>query len=186
MSNSVLFPLMTVVKCDKDKITVPSNGSVECTHQYGNFSYNSSCQYSCEEGYRLSMSRPLTCTASADWSDQPPTCECESKSKNTMFCAVVTNIFKKLFYFVSHNLHNLVQREVHSWNPSAANLWLNWNQSPAVALVVKQALTCRELKPLVFWHWYCSSWKHKKSNSKEFQHGDQGPRICFLCFLRPG
>uniref|UniRef100_A0A671VEA0 E-selectin n=1 Tax=Sparus aurata TaxID=8175 RepID=A0A671VEA0_SPAAU len=78
----------TVVECDKDKITVPSNGSVECTHQYGNFSYNSSCQYSCEEGYRLSMSRPLTCTASTKWSDQPPTCKCESKSKNTMFCAV--------------------------------------------------------------------------------------------------
>ncbi|XP_030288130.1 E-selectin [Sparus aurata] len=71
----------TVVECDKDKITVPSNGSVECTHQYGNFSYNSSCQYSCEEGYRLSMSRPLTCTASTKWSDQPPTCksvECPS------------------------------------------------------------------------------------------------------------
>ena len=82
MSNSVSFPLLTVVECDKDQITVPSKGSVECTHQYGNFSYNSSCQYSCEEGYRLSMSRPLTCTASTEWSDQPPTCECELKCKN--------------------------------------------------------------------------------------------------------
>ena len=83
MSNSVSFPLLTVVECNKDKITVPSNGSVECTHQYGNFSYNTSCQYSCAEGYRLSMSRPLTCTASTEWSDQPPTCECELKCKNT-------------------------------------------------------------------------------------------------------
>ncbi|XP_073333242.1 E-selectin-like isoform X2 [Pagrus major] len=64
-----------VVECDKDEITIPYKGSVECTHQYGNFSYNSSCQYSCEEGYQLSMSKPLTCTASTEWSEQPPTCE---------------------------------------------------------------------------------------------------------------
>lgn len=83
MSNSVLFPLLTVFKCNKDNITVPSNGSVVCTHQYGEFSYNTSCQYSCAEGYRLNMSRSLTCTASTEWSDQPPTCECELKCKNT-------------------------------------------------------------------------------------------------------
>lgn len=35
------------------------------------------CQYSCEEGYQLSMSRPLTCAASEEWSEQPPTCDCE-------------------------------------------------------------------------------------------------------------
>lgn len=64
-----------VVKCNKEEVTIPYKGSVDCTHQYGNFSYNSSCQYSCEEGYQLSMSRPLTCTASETWSDQPPTCE---------------------------------------------------------------------------------------------------------------
>ncbi|XP_075943919.1 E-selectin-like [Anarhichas minor] len=64
-----------VVQCNKEEVTVLSNGSVDCVHKYGNFSYNSLCQYSCEEGYQLSMSRPLTCTASKKWSEQPPTCE---------------------------------------------------------------------------------------------------------------
>ncbi|XP_070817090.1 E-selectin-like [Chaetodon trifascialis] len=64
-----------VVKCKKEEVTVPHKGSVNCTHKYGDFSYDSSCQYSCEEGYQLSMSRPLKCTASEEWSEQPPTCK---------------------------------------------------------------------------------------------------------------
>uniref|UniRef100_UPI0037E97D8F L-selectin-like n=1 Tax=Semicossyphus pulcher TaxID=241346 RepID=UPI0037E97D8F len=66
-----------VVTCNKDEVTVPYKGSVNCTHEYGNFSYESSCQYSCEEGYELSTPGPLTCTASGQWSEQPPTCESE-------------------------------------------------------------------------------------------------------------
>ncbi|TMS20753.1 E-selectin [Larimichthys crocea] len=64
-----------VVKCNKEEVTTPDKGSVNCTHKYGDFSYDSSCQYSCEEGYQLNMSRPLTCTGTAKWSEQPPTCE---------------------------------------------------------------------------------------------------------------
>ncbi|XP_071343773.1 E-selectin-like [Trachinotus anak] len=64
-----------VVKCDQEEVTVPDKGSVDCTHKYGNFSYDSSCKYSCEEGYELSAPMPLRCTASKTWSAQPPSCE---------------------------------------------------------------------------------------------------------------
>ncbi|XP_035509970.1 E-selectin [Morone saxatilis] len=65
-----------VVKCNKEEVeTPPYKGSVNCTHKYGNFSYESLCQYSCEKGYQLSNQRPLTCTASKEWSEQRPTCE---------------------------------------------------------------------------------------------------------------
>ncbi|XP_039985255.1 E-selectin [Xiphias gladius] len=64
-----------VVKCDKEEVTVPDKGSVNCTHTYGDYSYDSLCKYSCEKGYQLSMSRPLRCTASTKWSEEPPTCE---------------------------------------------------------------------------------------------------------------
>ncbi|KAM8874392.1 E-selectin [Spinachia spinachia] len=64
-----------VVQCDAEEVTTPHKASVDCIHKYGNFSYDSVCRYSCEEGYELSMSRPLTCTASARWSEPPPTCE---------------------------------------------------------------------------------------------------------------
>ena len=77
ISNHVLFSLFAVIKCNREEVTTPDKGNVKCIHEYGDFSYDSSCQYSCEEGYNLSMSRPLTCTASTQWSEQPPTCECE-------------------------------------------------------------------------------------------------------------
>uniref|UniRef100_A0A8C2ZN65 Selectin E n=1 Tax=Cyclopterus lumpus TaxID=8103 RepID=A0A8C2ZN65_CYCLU len=64
-----------VVQCNMEEVTVPYKGSVNCTHMYGNFSYDSSCQYSCEEGYQLSVSRPLKCNASQQWSERPPSCE---------------------------------------------------------------------------------------------------------------
>ncbi|KAK7888934.1 hypothetical protein WMY93_024494 [Mugilogobius chulae] len=65
----------SVFYCNRDEITVPENGGVNCTHKYGDFAYDSECQYSCEEGYQLSAPTPLKCTADKTWSDQPPTCE---------------------------------------------------------------------------------------------------------------
>ncbi|XP_074524307.1 E-selectin-like [Halichoeres trimaculatus] len=73
-----------VVKCREDEVTVPDKGRVNCTHKYGEFVFDTSCQYSCEEGYQLSMPGPLTCTASGEWSEQPPTCElvqCQKMSR---------------------------------------------------------------------------------------------------------
>uniref|UniRef100_A0A665VI70 Selectin E n=1 Tax=Echeneis naucrates TaxID=173247 RepID=A0A665VI70_ECHNA len=63
------------VTCDKEEITAPHKGNVSCTHKYGDFSYDSSCEYSCEEGYKLSVSSPLKCSSTGEWSAQPPTCE---------------------------------------------------------------------------------------------------------------
>lgn len=68
---------LAVVQCSREEVTIPSKGSVNCTHTYGEFSYDSRCHYSCEEGYQLNSSSPLTCEASGQWSEQPPTCNCE-------------------------------------------------------------------------------------------------------------
>lgn len=80
-SDCLLVFLLAVVVCEKDEVRIPQHGSVSCTHKHGDFTYNSLCMYSCEEGYQLSMPRPLRCNASGNWSEEPPTCECEfSKS----------------------------------------------------------------------------------------------------------
>ncbi|KAL1022889.1 hypothetical protein UPYG_G00033800 [Umbra pygmaea] len=63
------------VECRMEEVTVPDKASVSCSHPNGNFSFDSTCQYSCEEGYRLSNSGNMNCTASKSWSEQPPTCE---------------------------------------------------------------------------------------------------------------
>ncbi|XP_074532488.1 L-selectin-like [Halichoeres trimaculatus] len=64
-----------VVQCKEDEVTIPDTGSVNCTYKNGDFSFGTSCQYSCEEGYQLSMPGLLTCTASGEWSGRPPTCK---------------------------------------------------------------------------------------------------------------
>uniref|UniRef100_A0A3Q2WTK8 Selectin P n=1 Tax=Haplochromis burtoni TaxID=8153 RepID=A0A3Q2WTK8_HAPBU len=75
-----------VVQCKKGEVIVPDKGHVNCSHNYGSFSYDSLCQYSCEEGYKLSVQTPLRCTGSGKWSEKPPTCEmiqCEKMSEPT-------------------------------------------------------------------------------------------------------
>uniref|UniRef100_A0A3B5M031 L-selectin n=1 Tax=Xiphophorus couchianus TaxID=32473 RepID=A0A3B5M031_9TELE len=64
-----------VVQCNIDQVIKPEKGSVTCSHKYKNFSYESLCQYSCEEGYQLSMSEPQKCQETGTWSKQSPTCE---------------------------------------------------------------------------------------------------------------
>uniref|UniRef100_A0A3Q2FDM6 E-selectin n=1 Tax=Cyprinodon variegatus TaxID=28743 RepID=A0A3Q2FDM6_CYPVA len=68
-------PHCEVVECDKDAVIPPQKGRVDCIHKYGNFSYDSLCQYSCEEGYQPTLSEPQRCLATKDWSSQAPTCE---------------------------------------------------------------------------------------------------------------
>ncbi|XP_035270301.1 E-selectin isoform X3 [Anguilla anguilla] len=78
-----------VVACEA--MDNPRLGS--CSHPFGNFSYNSTCQFTCEDGYQLSDSRPIRCTASGNWSADPPLCEvvkCPSLDKpidGSMVCS---------------------------------------------------------------------------------------------------
>ncbi|KAL6486013.1 hypothetical protein MHYP_G00054050 [Metynnis hypsauchen] len=64
-----------VVKCQAEEISAPDHGSVHCVHPNGNFSYDSQCEYTCDEGYQVVGSQTMRCEASAAWSTKPPTCE---------------------------------------------------------------------------------------------------------------
>ncbi|XP_051952129.1 E-selectin-like isoform X4 [Xyrauchen texanus] len=68
-------PNCEIVKCKPEDITTPDHGSVHCSHPNGNFSYDSQCKYSCEEGYNVTGSSTTTCTSTIEWSSRPPTCE---------------------------------------------------------------------------------------------------------------
>uniref|UniRef100_A0A672P6A3 E-selectin n=1 Tax=Sinocyclocheilus grahami TaxID=75366 RepID=A0A672P6A3_SINGR len=56
-----------------EDVTSPDHASVHCSHE--NFSYDSQCEYSCEEGYELKGSSTTRCTSTTEWSSKPPTCE---------------------------------------------------------------------------------------------------------------
>ncbi|XP_064194655.1 L-selectin-like isoform X2 [Anguilla rostrata] len=60
---------------DCEELNHPSHGFINCFHPFGNYSYRSECQFSCEDGYQLVGSRTIQCTASREWSAAPPHCK---------------------------------------------------------------------------------------------------------------
>lgn len=111
-------PFLAVVQCNGEEVTVPSKGRVNCTHIHGDFSYDSRCHYSCEQGYQLSSSNPLTCAASGHWSEQPPTCDCKLGGADFLDWAEV-----HIFLQPQHNRHALV----HSGDVSDALCSNKWS-----------------------------------------------------------
>ncbi|OCT85434.1 E-selectin [Xenopus laevis] len=62
-----------VVECPR--LVVPELGSMKCEDENGKFKYNSNCSFSCNEGFALTDSNALQCTASGSWSLDVPACE---------------------------------------------------------------------------------------------------------------
>ncbi|NXJ96930.1 LYAM3 protein, partial [Corythaixoides concolor] len=52
----------------------PSRGQLNCSHVHGNFTYNSTCTFSCEEGFVRMGAEVLRCTAMGNWTRHPPVC----------------------------------------------------------------------------------------------------------------
>ncbi|KAA0708494.1 P-selectin CD62 antigen-like family member P [Triplophysa tibetana] len=68
-------PSCEIIKCKPEDITAPGHGSVRCSNPNGNLSFDSVCEYTCEEGYELKGSATTRCDATAEWTNKPPTCE---------------------------------------------------------------------------------------------------------------
>ncbi|NXI03785.1 LYAM3 protein, partial [Pachycephala philippinensis] len=52
----------------------PSRGQLSCSHVHGNFTYNSTCTFSCEEGFVRMGAEVLRCEATGNWTRDPPVC----------------------------------------------------------------------------------------------------------------
>ncbi|VFV32985.1 selectin e [Lynx pardinus] len=67
-------PTCKAVKCDA--VRQPQRGSVTCTHSpAGEFTYKSSCAFSCEEGFKLRGSAQVECTSQGQWTQEVPSCQ---------------------------------------------------------------------------------------------------------------
>ncbi|XP_006872718.1 PREDICTED: E-selectin [Chrysochloris asiatica] len=67
-------PTCEAVKCDA--VSQPQGGSMKCTHlPTGEFTYKSSCAFSCEEGFELHGSAQLECTSQGQWTQEVPSCQ---------------------------------------------------------------------------------------------------------------
>ncbi|XP_067388623.1 P-selectin-like [Emydura macquarii macquarii] len=66
-------PRCEVIRCPA--LATPSRGRLNCTHGHGDFTYNSTCTFSCETGFVRKGPETLECTALGDWTGHPPLCE---------------------------------------------------------------------------------------------------------------
>ncbi|XP_071421096.1 P-selectin-like isoform X2 [Pithys albifrons albifrons] len=55
-------------------LDAPSRGQLTCSHMHGNFTYNSTCTFSCEEGFVRMGAEVLQCEATGNWTRPPPVC----------------------------------------------------------------------------------------------------------------
>ncbi|NXQ87862.1 LYAM3 protein, partial [Nyctibius grandis] len=55
-------------------LDAPSRGQMNCSHMHGNFTYNSMCTFSCEEGFVRVGAEVLWCVATGNWTGHPPAC----------------------------------------------------------------------------------------------------------------
>ncbi|XP_075280223.1 P-selectin isoform X1 [Opisthocomus hoazin] len=55
-------------------LATPSKGQLSCSHEHGNFTYNSTCAFSCEEGFVRMGAEVLWCAATGNWTRHPPVC----------------------------------------------------------------------------------------------------------------
>ncbi|XP_053470464.1 P-selectin isoform X2 [Ictalurus furcatus] len=56
-------------------VKTPEQGFVQCSHVYGDFRFNSSCQFHCARGYILQGSKHLHCLSLGKWDRDPPECQ---------------------------------------------------------------------------------------------------------------
>ncbi|XP_068950842.1 P-selectin [Petaurus breviceps papuanus] len=56
-------------------LSAPIKGHMSCSHPFGNFTYQSSCHFTCEEGFVLHGPRALRCLETGSWTSPPPHCE---------------------------------------------------------------------------------------------------------------
>uniref|UniRef100_A0A8V0YHJ7 p-selectin n=1 Tax=Gallus gallus TaxID=9031 RepID=A0A8V0YHJ7_CHICK len=59
-------------------LDVPSHGHLSCSNLHGNFTFNSTCTFSCKEGFIRVGAEMLRCAATGNWTRHPPVCEEDS------------------------------------------------------------------------------------------------------------
>uniref|UniRef100_A0A5F8GAI4 p-selectin n=1 Tax=Monodelphis domestica TaxID=13616 RepID=A0A5F8GAI4_MONDO len=56
-------------------LLAPQQGTMTCDHPFENYSYESTCQFSCNEGFSLVGPDKVKCTTSGHWTAHTPTCQ---------------------------------------------------------------------------------------------------------------
>ncbi|XP_062407990.1 P-selectin-like [Sardina pilchardus] len=88
---SAAAPVCEVVECPAMS-DAPSGGSMNCSHPISPNSFNSTCEFRCDEGFLLQGAQRTECDATGQWTHPSPTCtavRCEhlkAPSNGTLRC----------------------------------------------------------------------------------------------------
>ncbi|POI21713.1 hypothetical protein CIB84_014541 [Bambusicola thoracicus] len=56
-------------------LSAPKHGELNCSHPHGNFTFSSTCDFSCQPGFELMGPQSRECTAVGNWTGDSPQCK---------------------------------------------------------------------------------------------------------------
>ena len=62
-------------------LSAPEHGELNCSHLHGNFTFNSTCDFSCQPGFELTGPQSRECTAMGNWTGDTTQCKGRAASK---------------------------------------------------------------------------------------------------------
>ncbi|XP_028936077.1 P-selectin isoform X1 [Ornithorhynchus anatinus] len=138
-----LPPVCQAVQCKP--LLTPRQGTISCVHPVGNFSFKSTCQFTCLEGFSLNGSETPSCTEAGLWTAPPPTCQavqCKpllTPQQGRMSCVhpVGDSGYKSTCQFTCHEGFSLNGSETLSCTEAGL-----WTAPPPTC----QAIQCPELQ----------------------------------------
>ncbi|XP_016148732.1 L-selectin-like isoform X3 [Sinocyclocheilus grahami] len=142
-----------VVKCKPEDVTPPDHAIIQYSHPHEDFSYDSQCEYFCEEGYELIGSRTTRCTSTTEWSSKPPTCELihcpalDSPVNGELSCTSSFNYGSKCSFSCVEGFRLQGASEISCTKTS------KWSQEPPRC----EAMVCPQLPEPINGHMNCSS-----------------------------
>ncbi|KAK1127629.1 sushi, von Willebrand factor type A, EGF and pentraxin domain-containing protein 1-like [Acipenser oxyrinchus oxyrinchus] len=86
------LPTCQALKCET--LLAPIRGVMNCSHPFGDYRFNSSCEIGCAEGFIMRGSDRLQCNASGLWTEPLPTCQGESYTGYNIFTYNCQSHFK--------------------------------------------------------------------------------------------
>ncbi|XP_042633856.1 P-selectin-like isoform X3 [Cyprinus carpio] len=146
-------PTCEIIKCKSEDITPPDHASIQCSHPHEDFSYDSQCEYFCEEGYELKGSSTTRCTSSTEWSSNPPTCELihcpalDSPANGELSCTSSFNYGSKCSFSCVEGFLLQGASEISCTKTA------KWSQEPPLC----EAMVCPQLPEPINGHMNCSS-----------------------------
>uniref|UniRef100_A0A8C1GNQ5 E-selectin n=1 Tax=Cyprinus carpio TaxID=7962 RepID=A0A8C1GNQ5_CYPCA len=146
-------PTCEIIKCKSEDITPPDHASIQCSHPHEDFSYDSQCEYFCEEGYELKGSSTTRCTSSTEWSSNPPTCELihcpalDSPVNGELSCTSSFNYGSKCSFSCVEGFLLQGASEISCTKTA------KWSQEPPLC----EAMVCPQLPEPINGHMNCSS-----------------------------